>query len=825
MFRGLISVRHFWRDRTSATTAAVFAFGGLLLLSGAALIADETVIAVQSVAVTKILIPQDQPASGALVQKPFATPNDIAVDDVRALFITSNARAGAEGISIFQQDTNVLLAQTNVDQADCLPVVLPLNSTAPDGATSLDQGRICAPSPAGGLSTRNPLGITLNPGTAPPEAPEGSGESTGEGTGEGAEVTPPVMLYQVLQHSGLQWNAQRNGFDIATDKEAALLLEYDITDPVNPVLKNGFLLGPGAPQAAVNAGTGLVFAGNDEQTAPFVSVINPLYATGAAGTDPYGFIDLPQGDAIAGIGLPAGGAEGGTAGEAAGSAYAVTHTSGKIYAFDAGCASTSGDSCVQFHVDVNREPTPLFSDTPHMHNVAVGTLAVYATVNAIGPADLPDNDASLTQGESIVMMPLPAEEGTVDPATVTLTRIDLTNVNPHGVAVDDTRNLLYVTGERTGNVAVLDATTAAWRQTLPISITIPGCTPSTSVVPNVQGVQVDPTTGNAYVVDPAPQCSYESVSIVSPDSGLPLAVTDVAHNPVHPQLAGTPITLTAMTANAIGAVEYKWWEYDGTTWTVYQNWSTSNTCVWTPDEVNPNYRVGVWARYAGSTTDAPNNTQAMFSTEFPISGGSVVPLTVSSFTASATAPQAVGTPVTFTAASNVAAEYKFWLFDGATWTPQGTWSATNTFVWTPAAGNLNARVGVWARTVGSTNDAPDDAILSTASMAFPVGNALAVSTIVSDTRLPTHSNVTITFTTATTNAPGPLQYKYWLYDGEAWYVVQDWSTNASYAWTPDVANLNYRIGVWVRSVGSTTDAPETDTALYSMSAPIQAGGL
>ena len=57
------------------------------------------------------------------------------------------------------------------------------------------------------------------------------------------------------------------------------------------------------------------------------------------------------------------------------------------------------------------------------------------------------------------------------------------------------------------------------------------------------------------------------------------------------------------------------WLYDGATWTVAQNWTTTNTNTWTPT-VNGAY-VGVWARSAGSTVDAPD---AALSVQFTIAG-------------------------------------------------------------------------------------------------------------------------------------------------------------------------------------------------------------
>ena len=60
-------------------------------------------------------------------------------------------------------------------------------------------------------------------------------------------------------------------------------------------------------------------------------------------------------------------------------------------------------------------------------------------------------------------------------------------------------------------------------------------------------------------------------------------------------------------------------------------------------------------------------------------------------------------------------------------------------------------------------------------------------------------------------APPPYQYKWWLWNGSAWNVVQDWSTGATFVWTPAVANPSYQLIAWVRSAGDTADLFESYT--------------
>src|SRR2546427_10532050 len=65
-----------------------------------------------------------------------------------------------------------------------------------------------------------------------------------------------------------------------------------------------------------------------------------------------------------------------------------------------------------------------------------------------------------------------------------------------------------------------------------------------------------------------------------------------------------------------------------------------------------------------------------------------------------------------------------------------------------------------------------------------------------------------TFTATGARGSALQHYKWYVWDGTAWSVVQNWSTSATYAWTPTTPNVNYRLQVWVRSSGNSVDLPE-----------------
>ena len=307
-----------------------------------------------------------------------------------------------------------------------------------------------------------------------------------------------------------------------------------------------------------------------------------------------------------------------------------------------------------------------------------------------------------------------------------------------------------------------------------------------------------------------------------------LAVTSLTANRTSPQPVGTPITFTASVSGGTAPQQFKWMLFDGSNTSVVQGWSTSNTWTWTPTTANAAYQVTVWARNAASTTDAAENANSTRSLPFAINATSQGPLTLTSLTANLPAPQPAGTPITFSAtvSGGVAPhQFKWWVFDGRDWTVMQTWSASNTWTWTPASSNNKTRVAVWIRNAGSTVDAYDNpAANGSVSFVIASGNQsqngpLKVTSLTADRTAPQMAGTAVTFTATMSGGSTPYQYKWWVFDGTDWTVVQPWSTGNTFVWTPTTANAGYRVSVWVRNAGTSEDMYDNN-ANPSISFPI-----
>ncbi|MEA2079969.1 MAG: hypothetical protein U9P00_08955, partial [Pseudomonadota bacterium] len=350
------------------------------------------------------------------------------------------------------------------------------------------------------------------------------------------------------------WNADRTGFEVATttDEESGLLLTYDISDPENPQILEGYVLGHAAEEVAVNEMNSKAYVGNHEPSPTdvpcFVSVIDrSAFTDNDPGTSPYIFIDLDdEFQCVQGI----------EADETLNQVFGTTHIGEVMYAFN------SADDSIAYSVDI-RGPfdaqVPGLTGGPeelglHMHDLTADgqNHRAYQTIHTLAPL-VPgeDEEAEEEEGGEISGRWVAAVD--VDPDSDTfqeVTIIDLSNgqsaddvpshednednvafedrfVHAHFIGVDPTRKALLVSGEHTGNLGVVDIRSDDLEQVVAISRPIPGCErvpeideetgeplPLGPAEPHVHGVNIQQKAHTAYVSDEGEDCFYESVTIL-----------------------------------------------------------------------------------------------------------------------------------------------------------------------------------------------------------------------------------------------------------------------------------------------------------------------
>jgi Glucodextranase, domain B len=207
--------------------------------------------------------------------------------------------------------------------------------------------------------------------------------------------------------------------------------------------------------------------------------------------------------------------------------------------------------------------------------------------------------------------------------------------------------------------------------------------------------------------------SSNNTSAGSGSSSGPLAITGLTSNLASPQSAGTTVTFFTGATGGRGPYQFKWFIFDGASWSVARDWSSATTLAWRPTR-RAAYRIGIWARDATTKADVGN---VAASVPFTVKAGSALPsvtppssqvssptptsgpLTITGLTSNLASPQSAGTSVTFfTAATGGRGPYQFkwFVFDGVSWTVARDWSSATTLAWRPTT-RAAYRIGVWAR--------------------------------------------------------------------------------------------------------------------------------
>jgi hypothetical protein len=354
-----------------------------------------------------------------------------------------------------------------------------------------------------------------------------------------------------------------------------------------------------------------------------------------------------------------------------------------------------------------------------------------------------------------------------------------------------------------------------------------------------------PSGGAPAPPPPAPAPEPAPAPAPAPPPAAKLTAVTITASKASPQVPGTTIVLTATPNGGAAPQQYKWYIHDDVRWNPVTSWSTSSTYTWTPTTAKSPYNISVGVRSAGSTSDV---SEASVNFKFAISGTAAPapapapPAKVTSvgLSANRTAPQAPATTITFNAipaGGTAPFQYKWRVFDGASWT-SGAWTTSNSYNWTPSTANSNYRVEVWARSSGNSADQAEALV----GMAFPIIAPTSApppppppTTTPPPSQTPSVTLVSMTTSKASPQPPGtaivlsatplggvaPHQYRWYLHDGLRWYPVSQWTTSNTHTWTPTVTGT-HNVSVGVRSAGKTTDVAEANANIkftISVTAP------
>ncbi len=198
------------------------------------------------------------------------------------------------------------------------------------------------------------------------------------------------------------------------------------------------------------------------------------------------------------------------------------------------------------------------------------------------------------------------------------------------------------------------------------SWTLPGTTPAGSY-----WVAVLVRTNTSAFYDAIAYAKFEVLSpSLPPATGLTIT-QDVAS----PITLGTPVTFTA-TGQGSSGYQYRFDFYNGTSWTIVQDFSSSGTWALPTSTPVGSYWLAVMVR-----TNANVVYDVISYAKFAVANPPLPPATGVAITPSPSSPATFGTPVTFTAVGqgSSAYQYRFDFFDGAAWSIAQDFSATGTW--------------------------------------------------------------------------------------------------------------------------------------------------
>jgi hypothetical protein len=254
--------------------------------------------------------------------------------------------------------------------------------------------------------------------------------------------------------------------------------------------------------------------------------------------------------------------------------------------------------------------------------------------------------------------------------------------------------------------------------------------------------------------------------------------------------------------------------FTGGVWTIMQDYSSLATWTWDTTNVAPGqYSFQVHVRSTGSTSQAEAFQGAVYQIATAVI---TTPASGASLSATPPSPQVSGTQVTFVAAASGGSgtyEYKFWMFTGGVWTVMQDYSSLATWTWD----TTSVVPGQYAFQVHVRNAGSASLAEASQGAVYVVTSPAATVSLGATPTGPQPAGTSVTFTAAATPVPGTYEYRFWMFTGGIWTIVQDYSTLATWTWnTANLAAGQYSFQVHARRLGSSSEAEAFVGAVYEI---------
>lgn len=248
-------------------------------------------------------------------------------------------------------------------------------------------------------------------------------------------------------------------------------------------------------------------------------------------------------------------------------------------------------------------------------------------------------------------------------------------------------------------------------------------------------------------------------------------------------------------ASATGSknLVYKFSIFDGTRWYVLQDYSSKNNTVWKPYRASTSkIKLEVKDKYSSKNYNSKQINYQVYSN-----------VTIQALSTDVKVTQVINAPVQVTTTTNLSSGvlYKYSVFDGQVWKTVRDYTYNKSMIWKALkAGKYIIKVDV--KQANSLRN-PD----TSTQTSIQIVDKPQVQDLSSNVASPRKIGNIIILTAKSTFGTSPL-YRYWVNSGTTWVKIRDYSSDASYSWTPTEEG-KYKIKVDVKDSKSLNDVDDS----------------
>ncbi|MCI9272542.1 MAG: SH3 domain-containing protein [Clostridiales bacterium] len=273
------------------------------------------------------------------------------------------------------------------------------------------------------------------------------------------------------------------------------------------------------------------------------------------------------------------------------------------------------------------------------------------------------------------------------------------------------------------------------------------------------------------------------------EAGDPPVITELSVDKPSPQHAGNSLQLSAQASKGVGQLQYKFsYEKDGV-WVRIQDYSSSQTATWTPEQPG-DYQLVVFVK----DSQGVEVTKGM-----PYRVTESIPLRIRSFTADIPSPQYTGSSIRLTAEGEGEGklQYQFLCRIDGVWEEIQGYSDKSSAVWEPAiAGNYALAVYV-----KNSQGQETSKILT---YEIKAKKPIVIASFQAEKSSPQLVGTQIKLTASASGGEGALQYRFAYQKDGQWMTLRDYSAQGAATWTPITAGT-YTLGVFVKDSSGTEE--------------------